>query len=485
MPSIRFCTLKRNLLVLTVVVMFLGAPAARAATIADLQARVEELKALLATLQAQQGASPSQSLSFARDLTLGSSGSDVTRLQEFLLTSGYAIPAGLTGYFGEQTRAALIQYQLAYGIAPAVGYFGPITRARIVGSNGTTSALVSLVQTGGGVQDYSMGPSQGQSLGVSEPVESRDNPRRSGGGGGGSGVGRDEETPSSEPPRVVWERSATTTAENGRVVLSYLDIPYATDDPLQALDIYRPADATAPLPVIVFIHGGWFEKGDKRADGDVSFVDLAAQGYAVASINYRLFNPKTGENQLPVQVYDSKGAIRFLRVEASAFGLDPEKIGVMGYSAGAFLASLLGTSGDVSELEGDVGGNLAYADSVEATVVVAGAFSPSTMSGFNADQQKRLGRLVGCDFETPECQLIFSEGAPEAYADALDPPFLILHGAIDPTVPVSGAYALDAALTEAGVDSTLVVAPQVGHQKRQLFPLFENSIRDFFAQHLQ
>ncbi|MES2668400.1 MAG: peptidoglycan-binding protein [Patescibacteria group bacterium] len=80
------------------------------------------------------------SISFSNNLTLGSSGTDVSALQTWLASKGYAIPAGATGYFGAQTRAALIQYQLAAGITPAAGYFGPITRAKV--SLATTLAPV-------------------------------------------------------------------------------------------------------------------------------------------------------------------------------------------------------------------------------------------------------------------------------------------------------------------------------------------------------
>lgn len=68
---------------------------------------------------------------FTRDLTLGSQGSDVTALQSFLISNGFAIPAGATGYFGSQTKAALASYQAAHAIVPAAGYFGPITRASV------------------------------------------------------------------------------------------------------------------------------------------------------------------------------------------------------------------------------------------------------------------------------------------------------------------------------------------------------------------
>ncbi|MGB4076674.1 MAG: peptidoglycan-binding protein [Minisyncoccia bacterium] len=109
------------------------APAARAATTAELEAQVQ---ALLAQIAALGGSSSSSSTTFTMDLTLGSSGAEVTALQNWLIAEGYSIPAGATGYFGAQTQAALAAFQAANGISPASGYFGPITRAKVNGMGG-------------------------------------------------------------------------------------------------------------------------------------------------------------------------------------------------------------------------------------------------------------------------------------------------------------------------------------------------------------
>lgn len=78
------------------------------------------------------------SATFTRDLTIGSTGADVTALQNWLINKGYAIAAGATGYFGAQTQAALAKYQAAKNISPAAGYFGPITRAAVAADGGST-----------------------------------------------------------------------------------------------------------------------------------------------------------------------------------------------------------------------------------------------------------------------------------------------------------------------------------------------------------
>ena len=115
------------------------------------------------------------------------------------------------------------------------------------------------------------------------------------------------------------------------------------------LDLYLPAKADHPLPVIVWIHGGGWYAGSK---GGCPAVPLIAKGYAVASINYRL----SQHALFPAQIEDCKASIRWLRANAKKYNLDPNHVGVAGASAGGHLAALLGTTGSVKELEGN-GGN--------------------------------------------------------------------------------------------------------------------------------
>lgn len=123
---------------------------AQAQSTSDLQSQINSLLATIASLQAQLGgsASMSASVTFTRDLTIGATGSDVTALQTWLISKGYSIPAGATGYFGAQTQAALAAYQAANGITPAAGYFGPITRAKVNASAGTSTGTGTGTGTG-------------------------------------------------------------------------------------------------------------------------------------------------------------------------------------------------------------------------------------------------------------------------------------------------------------------------------------------------
>ncbi|HMF11018.1 MAG TPA: alpha/beta hydrolase, partial [Gemmataceae bacterium] len=96
----------------------------------------------------------------------------------------------------------------------------------------------------------------------------------------------------------------------------------------QKLDLYVPAKADAPLPIIVWIHGGAWMAGNK--DGGVSALPFVGKGYAVASINYRL----SQHAAYPAQIEDCKAAIRWLRANAISYNLNSERIGDWGASAG-------------------------------------------------------------------------------------------------------------------------------------------------------
>ncbi|MDP2655578.1 MAG: peptidoglycan-binding protein, partial [bacterium] len=93
----------------------------------------------------------SASCSFSRSLTIGSTGADVTCLQQALIAGGFSIPAGATGYFGTQTRAAVASWQSSRNVAPAVGYFGPISRAawNLGGGSSTTTTTTTTTTVAG------------------------------------------------------------------------------------------------------------------------------------------------------------------------------------------------------------------------------------------------------------------------------------------------------------------------------------------------
>jgi acetyl esterase/lipase len=249
-----------------------------------------------------------------------------------------------------------------------------------------------------------------------------------------------------------------------------------------ALDLYCPEKVTGPLPVIVWLHGGGWSRGRKER---CPAVTLVQDGYAVASIDYRL----TGVAPFPAQIEDCKAAIRWLRANASKYNLDPDRIGVWGFSAGGHLAALLGTSGEVKELDGN-GDNMSYSSRVQAVCVVSGpgnlleqyrdATGPSAAE-MNPKVKPALEALIGGSPEQNKEKALAA--SPITYVSKDDPPFLIIQGENDITVPVSVTQSFYAALKAAGVDATLEIAAGRGHGVGGR--MFRPMIKNFFDKHLK
>jgi acetyl esterase/lipase len=242
------------------------------------------------------------------------------------------------------------------------------------------------------------------------------------------------------------------------------------------LDLYCPKKISGPLPVIVWIHGGGWSKGRKERCPATTLVD---DGYAVASIDYRL----TSAAPFPAQIEDCKAAVRWLRANASIYHLDSDHIGAWGYSAGGHLAALLGTSGGVRELEG-TGGNPSYSSRVQAVCDVSGPSDLARLykeaSQSSTDGSGKAVSAVAALIGGRGDQLVTKATAasPIHYVSKDDPPFLIIHGEDDPTVPVTQAESLAAALKAAGVETTLDVVN--GRRHGVGGPRFFPEIRAFF-----
>lgn len=260
-------------------------------------------------------------------------------------------------------------------------------------------------------------------------------------------------------------------AESGSTIEAVRDIPYAgTDNPRQCLDLFLPETrvSDAPLPVVVFIHGGAWRAGDKRGGfGRVRpFVETGR--YAGVSVGYRL----TNEAQWPAQIHDCKAAIRWIRANAEKHGLDPDRIGVWGTSAGGHLVAMLGTSANVPAMDGDLG---PHAELSSAVTCVVDFFGPTDF--LQMDAHRVPGSKMAHDPpDSPESILVggaiqenpdrVATANPITYVTADDPPFLIMHGDNDRLVPIHQSEIFDKALQKAGVDVTFVPVKGAGHGLR-------------------
>jgi acetyl esterase/lipase len=243
------------------------------------------------------------------------------------------------------------------------------------------------------------------------------------------------------------------------------------------LDIVRPKVAPEmPMPVVIWIHGGGWRGGNSKG-GIPRLMPFAERGYFCASLEYRL----SGEAVFPAQIEDVKCAIRFLRSKAKEYHLDPDRIGVWGGSAGGHLAALLGTAGDVAELEGK-GGHQNFSSRVAA---VCNWFGPADMVRMletsNANGLDAVSKLIGGSLAEKKETAV--KASPLTYVTRDDPPFLIMHGGKDTTVPVQQSELLHAALEKAGVTSTRHVYPDQGHGFNG--PEYDKLVHAFFDLHLK
>ncbi|MBN2476628.1 MAG: alpha/beta hydrolase [Pirellulales bacterium] len=269
-------------------------------------------------------------------------------------------------------------------------------------------------------------------------------------------------------------------------VRAEFDVPYAdTDNPQQKLDLYLPDKpiGDGPLPVVVWIHGGAWRAGNKSS-GLGNLATLVASGrYAGVSVAYRL----TDEAVWPAQIHDCKAALRWIRAHAQQHNLDPKRIGVWGSSAGGHLVAMLGTSGGVKPLEGELGEHIDQGSRVTCVVDYFGPSDMLTMGKYPSrmdhdSPNSPESRLVGGPVQ--EAKEAARSASPTTYVSQDDPPFLIVHGDQDPLVPHNQSVRLADLLEKAGVDVTFITITGGGHGGFRSLEL-TGRVRRFLDKHLR
>ena len=243
------------------------------------------------------------------------------------------------------------------------------------------------------------------------------------------------------------------------------------------LDIYVPRDRSAPVGCVVWIHGGAWLFGDRKflpeywPEG-LLFQSIVDAGLAVATIDYR----HSREASFPAQMHDAKAAIRYLRQFADNFGIDPNRIGVWGESAGAHLAALVGLTPDDPRFEG-ADGVVGPSSAVTAVVDFYGVANletmPSLMESFPPQWVEELKKAAGGLPPDPIEIFLATSPYPDSEKKALAspvshvtsdaPPFLIIHGEQDTVVPYGQSTELAKSLTAVGVPVELVPVPNADH----------------------
>ncbi len=251
---------------------------------------------------------------------------------------------------------------------------------------------------------------------------------------------------------------------------AHADLDYAQPDPPGSnghkLDLYIPAPAAGPLPVVIWTGGSaWMADTGKNLAGRLA-VQLNPAGYAVAGVSIR----SSSQVKFPGQLHDIKAAIRWLRANAAGYNLDPDRIAIMGDSSGGWTAAMAAVTGDAAEVEGRVG-----ITGVSSRVRAAVAFYPPTdfltMDGWalqrctpatcHDGESSPESRLVGCPIQT--CPEKVRAASPMHYVSPADPPIMILHGNSDPLVPHNQGESLYMALNKACLEAVFISLPTAGH----------------------
>ena len=257
------------------------------------------------------------------------------------------------------------------------------------------------------------------------------------------------------------------------------DIEYANPDNQHLqLDMARPKKGDGPFPAIVCIHGGGFRAGSRKGY-DALCMRLAREGYVAFTVSYRLA-PKF---QFPAAVHDVKGAVRWLRANAKQYHIDPERIGVMGGSAGGHLAQFLGVTADVKSFEG----NGADPDKSSRVSCVVNYYGPSDFTksyGKSVDAAEVFPLWLGGNLDNARHRHIVA--SPINWITPHAAPTLCIHGTQDKYVAHEQAVWLVDRLKSAGVEADLLTLEGAGHGfNGPDAETAEQAMIAFFAKHLR
>ena len=245
------------------------------------------------------------------------------------------------------------------------------------------------------------------------------------------------------------------TDPGGARVRVVRDVSYGPDA-RNVMDLYLPEVPAAPRPLVVCIHGGGWAGGDKRGYAWLA-EELARRGYVAASVTYR-FAPAS---RAPAQMDDVQRAVRWLRKNAATYGLDPERVGAIGGSAGGHLASYLALADTRDNSDGDLA---AYSSRVRCAVDCYGPVDLEAM--MKSASAPIVQGFIGRPLEGNE--QAYRDASPHFLVKDRPPPFLIIHGTRDVgtargQVPMEQSERFHEKLRRAGGDATLLKLDGAAH----------------------
>lgn len=248
------------------------------------------------------------------------------------------------------------------------------------------------------------------------------------------------------------------------------------------LDVYAPEDAAPGLPVVVFLHGGALIWGSRKEINEAELAAVREAGMAYVSVDYRLA-PETRLREIRADVED---ALKWVRGEgARLYGFDPEKVAVLGRSAGGYLALLSGTFSDPPDAVvsfygyGDILGDWYASPSphylkhpivsreeaarcVREGTPTHAAWEARWPLYLHTRQTGEWARWA-TGYEREEAATALLPYCPIRNIGRGYPPAFLLHGAADTDVPVEQSVAMQRALADAGIDARLLIQPEGGH----------------------
>ena len=269
---------------------------------------------------------------------------------------------------------------------------------------------------------------------------------------------------------------------------TWKDLNYAGDGKsYHTLDVYSPTSSNNKSPLILTIYGSAWKSNRSKASKYIKkslIKPLIDAGFAVASINHR----SSTDALFPAQIHDVKAAIRFLRGNASEYKIDPSFVGVTGSSSGGHLAAMAGTTSHNKLMEGNVGEFLDYDSHVNAVVDWFGPTdfllmdicgSKMVHDAVNSPESKLIGGAIQENKEKA------SAANPINYISSKTPPFLIIHGMVDLTVPYCQSKVLKMALERANIESELISVRDGGHGKNVFIDKYKVKMVNFFLKNLK
>lgn len=272
------------------------------------------------------------------------------------------------------------------------------------------------------------------------------------------------------PTLMPWDRNITYGTVDGHELTAFLFLPWRRH--------------AKPCPVVVFIHGGGWRSGTPYVFTWHAY-QLAEQGFAALSIRYRL----SQQAPFPACLEDAKCAIRWVRAHADQFGFDPERIGVVGQSAGAHIAALLATTAGTPQFDGS-GGYPDQSSTIQAAVLINGVYD---FRGFWENQALHkfktvrmcVPELIGKPFD--QAPTLYDRASPIRYVSNTAPPCLLFHSRPDDVVPFSEAVNFHQKLGEQGAPEPRLELSEVGGHGwalgSHLNPC-QAKIQDFLLEHL-